>query len=910
MKKKLLAVFVLILGVCMMLTSCGGTGNEEGNENGNDETPAPLSQQLVNEAADMLYIFNKPGANNVVAASFTLPSTIVDYEGYDMAVNWTLEGGDGLVSIESGDDENTITVKVNPFADADTSFTLKGIVSCGEFRSGELSFTYVIKQFLISNWEYWADNTSGVTMNVRGVVVAAYPYAADFKNTSVFLQDLDGEHGYFAYRLKCASQEEYDTELAVGNVIVVNGTTSIYNGFREMGSGCTYTVVYNDDGSIQTADVTKISLDDLIGDSNINSALDPRQGMIGTISGAKIKSIDWNSNSADTFEEKGAGSVYVTLTKNNADFKIYLSTSNTMTVEMLKAEYEKIGIGYTVDVEGPIAWYNGPQIYPCAGGIKVTSTDVSDEDKVKGELLALTLPAYVSEDTVIDLPTAGSTYKDVSFAWTVSGTDKASIDAGKLSLTIGSLADSAKVTVTATCGSASESKEYSISLIPGDLSEEDVVNALYALGVGESLPGTYTLKGKIISVDTVYSSQYKNVTVTIVVGDMTDKPVQCYRITGTGADTIKVGDTITVSGELTNYNGKFEFTTGSTLDKVVPGEGGGSSDTGNLNTPDEIVNALYALGSGETLAGGPYTLTGAVNKINHTWSEANANMTVTMTVSGRDVQCYYLTNGTSSDCSKIKVGDTITVKGELKNYNGTREFDRNCTLEAYKEGSGDSTTTMTPEEILTALYALKSGEDLTGPYTLSGTITKINTPFDAFYNNVTVTIEVSGFAQYPVVCFRLAGTGSDTIKVGDKITVTGSFTNYNGTFEYKQGCTLDSIDFVAEDTSVTYTTPEQILKALYALDKGASLDKRYSLTGVITAITNPYSTQYSNITVVIVVEGFDQYPVTCYRLMGTGADTLKIGDTITVEGILTHYFSSSAQTSTYEFTSGCTIVTD
>ncbi len=100
------------------------------------------------------------------------------------------------------------------------------------------------------------------------------------------------------------------------------------------------------------------------------------------------------------------------------------------------------------------------------------------------------------------------------------------------------------------------------------MSAEEILNAAYALEKDASLEGTQTLTGVIVSVDSAYNSQYGNVTVTILVNDITDKPMKCFRIKGTGADTIKVGDTITVSGTITNYGGTIEFASGSTLDAV------------------------------------------------------------------------------------------------------------------------------------------------------------------------------------------------------------------------------------------------------------------------------------------------------------------------------------------------------
>ena len=97
------------------------------------------------------------------------------------------------------------------------------------------------------------------------------------------------------------------------------------------------------------------------------------------------------------------------------------------------------------------------------------------------------------------------------------------------------------------------------------------MNAAYGLAEGETLEGTYTLEGVIASIDDGFNPQYNNITVTIIVGDMSDKPIKCYRMKGEGADTLKKGDTITVTGTLKNYYGAIEFDTGCTLDAVVPG---------------------------------------------------------------------------------------------------------------------------------------------------------------------------------------------------------------------------------------------------------------------------------------------------------------------------------------------------
>ena len=90
---------------------------------------------------------------------------------------------------------------------------------------------------------------------------------------------------------------------------------------------------------------------------------------------------------------------------------------------------------------------------------------------------------------------------------------------------------------------------------------EETVNAAYALAVGESLL-TQTLTGTIKSIDTAYSADFKNITVTIQVGELADKTISCFRLSG--GENLAVGDVITVTGTLLNKDGKVQFDAKST----------------------------------------------------------------------------------------------------------------------------------------------------------------------------------------------------------------------------------------------------------------------------------------------------------------------------------------------------------
>ncbi len=121
-------------------------------------------------------------------------------------------------------------------------------------------------------------------------------------------------------------------------------------------------------------------------------------------------------------------------------------------------------------------------------------------------------------------------------------------------------------------------KEVAESMTPSEgptiyETPEEIVNAAYELALGGILSAghKYTLTGTITEIPSPWSDSYGNITVVIVVGDMTDKPIECYRLTGEGAKNLMVGDTITVTGEILKYDnktetGKVEFNAGCTLD--------------------------------------------------------------------------------------------------------------------------------------------------------------------------------------------------------------------------------------------------------------------------------------------------------------------------------------------------------
>ena len=302
------------------------------------------------------------------------------------------------------------------------------------------------------------------------------------------------------------------------------------------------------------------------------------------------------------------------------------------------------------------------------------------------------------------------------------------------------------------------------------LTYAQIVAMAYALEDQQSTEDAYRLFGTVNSIDTEWSEEYQNITVTIQVAGCEEQPIQCYRLSGEGAKDLKVGDQITVEGILKNYKGTYEFDAGCQL-----------IGYGEFVDQKALLKAAFALGEGASMDY-PAVMTGTVTEIPSAWSEEYGNITVNMDIDGQIVQAYRLSG---EGAKELAVGDVITVAGIIKNYKGTVEFDQGCKLvpnDAY-------------HSVKNALsgYKLLDGEAQEVTKTITGTISAIDTPWSEDYQNITVTIVVAGLEDYPIMCYRLSGEGAKDLAVGDTITVTGILKNYKGTIEFDAGCTLDGI---------------------------------------------------------------------------------------------------------------------
>lgn len=273
--------------------------------------------------------------------------------------------------------------------------------------------------------------------------------------------------------------------------------------------------------------------------------------------------------------------------------------------------------------------------------------DTEEEKAVKAAAKKINEHANVEikSTEAVALPTI----EGVTIAWAFKETassELATIADGKI--TAKSLPDDADKTIVLVATITIEDKATATAeltiVLKKAMTPEEIVNALYELPKNGVL-GTYTLTGKIINIDYAYSSSNNNLSCTIVVGELTDKPIYCYKLTGTDADKLAVNDTITVTGKLTYAFGKRQFDEGCTFTGRVVGISKVTVEASNATVTRSVED--------ETLENGtPFTFTVTPNE-GHKISAVKVNGVV-------------VTADTEGKYSAVVNGNTVITVETLK----------------------------------------------------------------------------------------------------------------------------------------------------------------------------------------------------------------------------------------------------
>ena len=467
----------------------------------------------------------------------------------------------------------------------------------------------------------------------------------------------------------------------------------------------------------------------------------------------------------------------------------------------------------------------------------------TDEEKVDAELATLKVDKLTyTEDGTATLPVAGTTHTDVTISW-ASNNAAVVVDGANLAVTMP--ASNAKVTLTATvkAGTVEKTKSFTLNLVV------DVVDAAYALESGESLNG-FTLTGVIGKIDDAYSEQFGNITVTIVIDNRVDQPIRCFRLKGEGCDTLAVGDKITVTGNIVNYNGTIEFNSGCTLDAKTTA------------TAEEIAIAKFAFVELAKEVTENFTLPEGI-----TWTvkegtaitidgvnatvvrgDADATVVITGTLNGHTRDFTVVVKATDGGSVEPPVEDVMTVAEALAaanalgkdEYSAEKVYVEGVVTEITRFDSGRSSYTFYIKDAdgtdQLTVFSCKTTADITKIYV--GDTVKVYGYLQNYGGN-TPEVTYQG-DENPVFVTLTRGTSAITVAENDNVTVTLSAQSGENGTEFSFTIVVDTPEYVLASVAVngtTVTATDGVYRAI--------------IDGPTTVVVSGYvpSTETSNVTV-------------------------------------------------------------
>ena len=633
--KKLLAISLVLLLAVAMLASCNiGTG---GNE---DTTAAPEVVYDVAGAAEYVKALYKEELA-ITAVDYSVVSQVI-VAGVTYTVEWTVDTDKVTVGTPA---DGLVKIDVNEKSPEELQYKLTATVKAADGTTEVVNFKLSVPKYSVNSHEDYMNAKQDDQLTVEGIVVAINSKAKGNKYNHLFLADTSVTGGYYCYSV---TDDPSDLGIEVGMTVKVTGPMAPYSGMQEIKGGQVAIV----DSTIKTVEPVDIT-DKFAEGANLGVYV----GLPVVIKGVTIGTQDLEKDTSQYLyfsigDKQGYVRTYVT------DFPTTLNADKKAAIDADHAAH----FGYKADASGILILYNGaPYLIPMTETpfTNFEEVVVTEAERVDAELGELKIDSSVSSDKVIDLPSVGKYYDNVTLTWaTDDTTGAATIADGKLTLVVPDAEVVVNVTVTATCGDVTETKTYTVKL------SKTITTIADAIAIGGAKDhNTYTDEKYIIAgiVKEVYNTTYGNMYIVDELGNV-------FTVYGSysadGADRYDVmanapvaGDYVVLVGALGQYNGtaqmKNAWIQSSTTPITIPeaNELGGTFEK-NQYTEDKKI------------------ITGVITEVQNT---TYGNVVIS-DGNGNSILIYglYNANGTvryDGMATKPAVGDTITVLGIIGKYN-------------------------------------------------------------------------------------------------------------------------------------------------------------------------------------------------------------------------------------------------
>ncbi len=575
---------------------------------------------------------------STVTGDFTVPTVVELDDGKKLDVSWTSDNQVASIGT-SKDGHAAVTVDYLHNQTADQKVKLVATLSYnGTKASTTKEFTFTVPKMKLTTIAELDAAAAKTTATLKGVITAREAYSASNKNTSVYIQCEGG--GLEAYRLVCATEEKYNTELAIGNTIYVSGTKSYYNGLRELAAGCTY--VYDSTVAKQTITAEDVTSKVTSGEGVSNAY----QGHIVKLTDVEIISVTPGSSGESTI-------VVGDSTDTTKQIAVRISKYFAPEDSDLNKEFAALKLmpGKKITVTGLLGWYNVPQVTPTASGNIVVSETVNYQGglanayiaKAKSDITLNVIPGkkIALPSKIADAGLEGEGYSAYTVEWS-SNSEAAviSVDKNVSTLTTVKPAADTKVTLTLkvknSAGEVVETRTFEFTVLEKVTytSFDDYIKAKDGVELN--------VKGVIVA----FKSSKKEVWLQ----DANGKVFYAYFSTALANDKCVIGKEIGVSGKLTTYNNLDELGSATLLEVI--------NDTPVTVTPTNYTENFSTNGFTALDVKDQYKFVefaGTVKSIN------KANYTIT--VGDKDIIAYSYTT-----MPEMEVGDSVTIKGLLGCY--------------------------------------------------------------------------------------------------------------------------------------------------------------------------------------------------------------------------------------------------
>ena len=302
---------------------------------------------------------------------------------------------------------------------------------------------------------------------------------------------------------------------------------------------------------------------------------------------------------------------------------------------------------------------------------------------------------------------------------------------------------------------------------------------------------TYTVKGIVVDAGEDKGTYVKN----LYIADALDSEVKFLVYSVSWNDDVKevaVGDTVVVKGYVKNYNGTIEMATANSVFvefiSRTPKEEPQPEPT-ELTVAEALAKATQECPESGNVTAEMYTVKGIVVDAGEDKGTYVKNLYI---ADALDSEVKFLVYSVSwnDDVKEVAVGDTVVVKGYVKNYNGTIEMaTANSVFVEFisrtpKEEPQPEPTELTVAEALAkaAQECPESGNVTADLYLVKGYVVDAGENKGNYAKNVYIADSLDSEVKFLIYSINFTEAVAE-IAVGDMVVVKGYIKNYNGTIE-------------------------------------------------------------------------------------------------------------------------------